>query len=325
METFDQRYRREMENEEIDGDTIVIDSRQDNIPAEFTYENNNSDAPDISMTDKEKYKMFMPILNTIASLVSCHSTTTFLKYVEEFRSMEERTRRGVSVFPTDVLSTHMSELTSPSLSQAPSSSSLHAPSSLSSQLPVPESTINDVQQVLPSALSDLISYSSSSIEMADPSAVADPSIETANQLAENPNAEPASKFKLKFKTALATKGRPQKRLKQLASFNKTCHDRNENSGQQKPSKTIERRIKGKEAWRKILSDVTTYNEEDEEFIGSELLHHDQQDSLNLPQISGDDQNNDQQESPNLPHLSGDDQYNPALYNHDQQESLFTSS
>ena len=103
----------------------------------------------------------------------------------------------------------------------------------------------------------------------------------AHNLAENPNAKPASKFKLKFKAALATKGRPRNRSKQLASFNKTRHDRKENDGKQRKASTAKRK---KRKVSDILSDMTTLNSEEEELSGSELLEDDQRESLNLPQF-----------------------------------------
>ena len=110
-------------------------------------------------------------------------------------------------------------------------------------------------------------------------------IEMADNLAENPNAESASKFKLKFKAALSTKGRPRKHSKQLACFNKTRHDRKENEGKKRKAPTTAKQTKRKV--NEVLVDMTTCNNEEEEFSGSKLLGNNQQGLLNLPQFSGD--------------------------------------
>ena len=73
--------------------------------------------------------------------------------------------------------------------------------------------------------------------------------------------------KLKFKAALETKGRPRKRSKKFASFNKTRHDWKENEGKQRKATTVKRR---KRKVNDILSDMTALNSEEEKLSGSEL-------------------------------------------------------
>ena len=146
--------------------------------SEFACENEDEDLQ-VSLTDKEKYKIFMPMLNTIASLVSCHSTNTFLQYVEEFKRIECFIRKGKSVLPTSDIqhSTSTSTSTSTSLPMSAEQSTISASTSdanqeLLSPAPVPSEQTTNI--------------SSEDVAM-------------AHNLAENSNAEPASKFKLKFK------------------------------------------------------------------------------------------------------------------------------
>ena len=93
-----------------------------------------------------------------------------------------------------------------------------------------------------------------------------------DRLAENPNAEPASKFQLKFKTALSSKGRPRKRAKQMSSFNKTGLDRRESS---------------KKPRRKKVAQVAQVLREKENVIHEPLVppqaHTSQREPLVLPQ------------------------------------------
>ena len=65
----------------------------------------NDDVESVSLTDKEKFKIIMPILNNIGTLISCHSTNTFLRYVEEFKNAENKVRRGKSIAVQEI-STH---------------------------------------------------------------------------------------------------------------------------------------------------------------------------------------------------------------------------
>ena len=189
--TFDQRYRRDAIDQESDDERtreeITEESPDYDIPEDITGE-----AERVSLTDNEKYKIIMPILNNIATLVSCHSTNTFLQYVEEFKSVENKVRRGKSV------------TSAPEIQQS-----------------VPASTSLSIPASAPASVPELSSQESYLPRSAD-------STETLNRLAANPNAEPISKFQLKFKKALSTKGRPRKRSKQMANFNKTRLDRKEN-------------------------------------------------------------------------------------------------
>ena len=112
--------------------------------------------------------------------------------------------------------------------------------------------------------------------------------ELLNQLAAIPNPAPASKFNLKFKKALTSKGRPRKRSKQLASFNKTRHDRKENKEKKTKSKKSATSTKTTtQRTRKVANILNAGTEEDENFSASELLDGIQGEPLNLPQPSHD--------------------------------------
>ena len=82
------------------------------------------------------------------------------------------------------------------------------------------------------------------------------------------------------------------RLKQLANFNKTRHDRKENNGKQRKAST-KTTTRKKRKVNDILADMAANHEEDEELSGSELLDDNQQESLNLPQLNDHAQYNPQ--------------------------------
>lgn len=284
-DTFDQRYRRDLVHEEMAEEVSVPEiTQEDNIPVEFHCDDENIGSEEISLTDNEKYKIVMPILNSIASIVSCHSTKTFLQYVEEFRSVENMIRRGKSILPGNSYSSSsiVPEPESESLSNVPEIHTLHT-------FPIPPSTMDANPMPLPPE-EDQISIIPSSVEPPEQDIIGpSENEELLNQLAGIPNAAPASKFNLKFKKALTSKGRPRKRSKQLASFNKTRHDRKENKEKKTKSKTsatstkttTQRTRKVANILNDILNDAGT--EEDENFSASELLDGIQGEPLNLPQ------------------------------------------
>lgn len=86
---FDWLYRR---------DTAVggVESSNDFVPG---FINNEEEVDTVILSANEKYKIIMPILSDLAGIISCHSTDTFYKYVEEFRALENKVRRGRSIIP----------------------------------------------------------------------------------------------------------------------------------------------------------------------------------------------------------------------------------
>jgi len=91
-ETFDQRYRRNLNDHNVNHTTSGInDDNQDDfgVTDDFNFDHTVPvDDTTASLYDSEKYKIIMPVLTNIASIISCHSTKTFLNYVDEFRSLE---------------------------------------------------------------------------------------------------------------------------------------------------------------------------------------------------------------------------------------------
>ena len=72
VDTFYQRYRRDFnveENEDVPEEEIVEDNQESVIPYD--------ELESVSLTDKDKYKIIMPILNNIGTLVSCTPPTCF--------------------------------------------------------------------------------------------------------------------------------------------------------------------------------------------------------------------------------------------------------
>ena len=72
VDTFDQRYRRDFnveESEDVPEEEIVEDNQESVIPYD--------ELESVSLTDKDKYKIIMPILNNIGTLVSCTPPTCF--------------------------------------------------------------------------------------------------------------------------------------------------------------------------------------------------------------------------------------------------------
>ena len=195
IECFDWHYRRDLVGGGVGSSNDMnpvdaIDESAPEFPSEFDVDEEEVDT--VTLSDNEKYKIIMPILSNIANLVSCHSTNTFLRYVDEFRNLENMVRRGKSISP-------QSDHTSPSSSV--------------SVAPIPEQPPQEQSAPLQSSTATA------------------PIVGVIEELGENPNAQPASKFNLNFKTALTTKGRPKNRGKQFnLNFNRTSLDRKENRG-----------------------------------------------------------------------------------------------
>ena len=154
----------------------------------------------------------------------------FLKYVEEFKRAENKIRQGKSIEVSPALSSNLISTLSPS--QIPSGT----PTSIHTSIPTSDSSSvhTSVSTSVNSSVSTSVSRSVSN--QPTPNGFT----RTLDELAANPNTDPVSKYPLKFKKAFKTKGRPRKRAKQMASFNKTRLDRVEDGGKQN-SKTKKRR------------------------------------------------------------------------------------
>ena len=95
--TFDQRYHKIMPR---DPQTVPIlyaqDEHNDVLDGQGFLEESDDEVN--ALTDHEKYRLITPILTNIGNLVSCHSTKTFLSYVEQFKLVEDKIRKGENIF-----------------------------------------------------------------------------------------------------------------------------------------------------------------------------------------------------------------------------------
>ena len=81
-DTFDRRYRRGMDDDEEMVEEVAASGsqEQENIPVDFINKNVSSHVEGFSLTDKEMYNIIRPTINSIASLVCCHTKNTFFQY-----------------------------------------------------------------------------------------------------------------------------------------------------------------------------------------------------------------------------------------------------
>ena len=47
-----------------------------------------------ALSDRQKYKIVMPMLVKIGNLISCHSTNQFYQYLDDLGNFEKKVRRG---------------------------------------------------------------------------------------------------------------------------------------------------------------------------------------------------------------------------------------
>ena len=139
------------------------------------------------LIDREKYKIISPILTTIRNLVSCHSTKQFLDYVEEFRRIEKLIRNGKVLLNNNPIR--------------------------------PESNDENDENVENNENVENDENNENAENVENVETIID--VGTSNPPS---NAEPTSRYKIKFKEGLKSKGRPKKRSKQL-TFNKTNIDK----------------------------------------------------------------------------------------------------
>ena len=197
---FDPKYIRKKVDESVmsptDNDTHPLINTNENSPEDLEIVDPCDHDGEISLTDREKYKIIMPILTNLGNIVSCHSTKSFLNYVDEFKQIENLVRKGKSlVSKHDVHNTAHEE-------------NLRCTTTVGQ-------TSNDIEFDIKSVNDENIPPNHA-ISDTQPATVSSPS-----------NGEPSSEYKLKFKESLKTKGRPKKRSKQL-SFNKTPLDKKKN-------------------------------------------------------------------------------------------------
>ena len=98
-EIFNKRYHRKSNlidvlNNDNDGSTEV-DEPEDDTTVEIHPTPQNEPAV---LSDKQKYKKIMPIMMSIANLISLHPTRKFYEYISEFEKIENHIRKGESIF-----------------------------------------------------------------------------------------------------------------------------------------------------------------------------------------------------------------------------------
>ena len=278
VEAFDRRYLRQTADNDSSNTQDEGQGEDNAVPSDdiFLEGNTNEDQVqeerEVSLSDREKFKMVIPIMTNIANLVSYHSTNMFLQYVDEFKKLENLVRKGKSVMGDNSFSSNADTASVPGTASASASVQLEAE--------VPGVEIPITHQVPVTAISSTpaapniqppttTSTPSNSMSLATTASAYERQM---TQLSDNPIAEPTSKYSLKFKPKVVRKGRPKKNSKQV-SFNKTTHDRSENG--KKNAKENKKSTKKSTKRRKtadILEDMTNMGEEtDEEYSGSELL------------------------------------------------------
>ena len=97
VDTFHERYHRKSSlldvlNSEADAETL------DREIVEPIFVNDQAVDELAPLTDKEKFRKLMTILNKIANIVCQHSTNQFYKYLEDFEKIQNYVRRGDTIF-----------------------------------------------------------------------------------------------------------------------------------------------------------------------------------------------------------------------------------
>ena len=202
---FHARYHR---NKGLVG--AFVDPGEDNLeePADIADDDTIDDymddeEPQISaMNDNKKFKKIMPILLRISNLTCAHGTKQFLRYVEEFETVETMIRRGRSIF------------------KAGGSSRV--------DLGDPEVNNNDASEDVANKVTatDDTQFQNTESRADENHEDTIPDGEPSNG-EETHDPEPKSRFlnlASKFKESIKPKGRPKKKKTQV-SFNKTALDR----------------------------------------------------------------------------------------------------
>ena len=230
LDLFDYRYHRSrIEN------AHPINPQQSSVsyPREFEEEQEVSAA---SLTDREKYKAIMPILTNLGNLVACYPTKQFLRYIDDFKSIENLIRKGKSLVSDDIHD-------HPSVSTHESST--------------------DHQ------LTDQTDQNSSTSEIQENQENQQPGTSS-----DHSNGQPSSMFQLKFKHSLSQRGRPKKRTKQLC-FNRTAADKTQKTSVGNKAKKKRKRRPHQEVLQDMqvndLSDMDVDMEQEEICLPSPVI------------------------------------------------------
>ena len=270
-EAFDRRYHHAtvpdvnadpnvQNNPDVDSDLQADEN--DDIGFDSIQDVAQNEEVSLALTDREKFKLIFPIMTSISNLVSLHSTNQFYSYMEEFKNVEKLVRRGKSVFDNGINVQAQKDAQEPdntTISQSLVAESSNTTSTTNAQE-------NPSEQLTTITESHTIATSSSTISTA--ALTQEKQILELNQ---NPIAQPASKFSMKFKEKLKTKGRPKKASKQVV-FNKSTVDKeNTTSGRKKGKKPQNKRRKTADVIADMLADKDDESEMD---LGAELLSYD---------------------------------------------------
>ena len=157
---FDRRYLRTMADDDDDSSmqhAPAVDSDLQVDPdAGVRFDPDEDDGAQmeqvsLTLTDREKFKVILPIMTNISNLVALHSTTQFIGYVEEFKKIENLVRKGKSVLrdeiatqpPADVAGSTTTTISQPSIAEQlndPTTSSIHQQNNTSPPTTTPGST-----------------------------------------------------------------------------------------------------------------------------------------------------------------------------------------
>ena len=148
------------------------------------FDNDENQTAAMSLTDREKYRTIIPLLTNIGNLVCCYPTEHFFRYLNEFKEIENLIRKGKSLLATNEVVPLGNDG-----NEGQESIPEHIVDDLSQEVEVEINSIEEIGETLPNDNSpppgnDQTSSSSIAI----------------------PNPFPSSKFKLKFKDSLKSKG-----------------------------------------------------------------------------------------------------------------------
>ena len=214
-EIFNKRYHRD-ENlvdvlantstnnpDEANDDLIAQDANEDVL--DNGCDNNDTGPP--AMSDRQKFKKVMPLLVNIANIASLFGTKQFWECYDDLAIVEKKMRRGTRIFSKTNKDLEDENLTD------------------DTTVPVDDNNNTGLDQVVEVAIST--ENAGDNLEDTIPEEV----FLSAQ--------EDESRFKgLQFKEAVKTRGRPRKKSKQLASFNKTSLDKNK----KQKNKVIRKRV-----------------------------------------------------------------------------------
>ena len=193
-ELFDKRYYRE----ELPELSVVTEMEAlHSVPSDTVVSDldENDQDDDLPLSDRDKFKIVMPILIKIGNLISCHPTQQFYSYLDDLNEFEKSVGRGLRYVKTTSNFTPEGH----SISHAT------------------RTTMNDENETSPTSVDATGTVSSKTVV----ETLNVTNVETASN---SSHAENANRFRsLSFKEGLKVKGRPKRKSKQV-SFKRTSVD-----------------------------------------------------------------------------------------------------